>query len=178
MAVRCAGRPCPACRPAGAVTSPHHRLRYRTPARDPAAMADERQAGADRPQSVVGGRTQRRDALPAEEIDGDPVLPGAAQQHPALADPRQPLRHRTHSVDLECHDPAHRGHQAAGPRDAGVLGTAAVGQLTLPLGVEGGLGLRLQVVEHREQLVLPGHGRTLPRGLRVDNVLSASLNRC
>ena len=51
------------------------------------------------------------------------------------------------------------GHQPAGQRDLVVRRAAAVGELDVALGVVERLGLLLEVVEQREEVLLPAHGR-------------------
>ena len=94
--------------------------------------------------------------------DHDPVLRGAltagtSRPPPARAGRRPAPTPRTSRVT----SPIDRGHQPAGEGDLAVLRAAPVGQLRLALGVVERLGLALEVVEQREQVVLPAHGRTL-----------------
>ena len=65
--------------------------------------------------------------------------------------------------EVEGHVLVDRRHQPADQGDRGVLGAAAVGQLTGPVGVVEGLGLLLEVVQDREKLLVPVHPATLPR---------------
>ena len=89
----------------------------------------------------------------------DPVLPGRAEQAPALPDPVQPSLEPPDVREVERHVAAARGHQPAGERDGAVLGPRPVGELGLAVGLPQRRRLPLEVVEQREQLVLPGHGR-------------------
>ena len=83
-------------------------------------------------------------------------------QAPVGPDPLQHPGHRTHPEHVEVDVAPGRGHQPSGERDGGVLGPAAVDEVGLTLGVVERLGPTLEVVEEREQALVPLHPPTLP----------------
>ena len=105
-------------------------------------------SGSTRPSTPDRGASRTTQSC-AGAVDQAPVGPDPLQHAPDRPDARArraPPREPTDAISR------------LGQRDGGVLRAAAVGQLGLAVGVVERLGLTLEVVEEREQVLVPVHG--------------------